>query len=461
MFCPNCGSEMKDGAVFCGNCGFKLDKSSNANLNNAPVKNKIRKKSFLGRFVKFLIFLIVVAGALFAYCKYQGIDIFDFVESKYLSLFDNQKHNVTEEKKPKEEYSGINVNNAKNSWIEYNGHDYHTDDKGNIEKNKWVGVYYLDNDGKVLKNAWSPVFDGHKYYLGEDGKYQKNKWIQSDDDWYYLDNNGHMLTDSWVDNKYYVDNKGKMVKNRVYNGIEFDENGLSKSSRDLTSQINNKKSVLDYPVNTLVDQMDTISLGKYEQDGNAVNGPEPIEWIIVAKGGNEALLVSKYILDNQSYNITGLYTTWENSTLRAWLNDSFYKAAFSDEDKNHIVTKLINNNKNLRYPKANSGNDTVDNVFLLSIDECGTYFGAPNLADCPKLATRGTNYAKTTNNRGGHLTVRDKNDWAIGNSQYWLRSTGASNSYAASIMQIGGIDLYGNMSDLVYLGVRPAIWVKY
>ena len=23
MFCPNCGKEMKDGAVFCSNCGYE------------------------------------------------------------------------------------------------------------------------------------------------------------------------------------------------------------------------------------------------------------------------------------------------------------------------------------------------------------------------------------------------------------------------------------------------------
>ena len=40
MFCPNCGNQMKEGAAFCSNCGFRKNGSSNKssgfNLNKIP-----------------------------------------------------------------------------------------------------------------------------------------------------------------------------------------------------------------------------------------------------------------------------------------------------------------------------------------------------------------------------------------------------------------------------------------
>ena len=40
MFCPNCGNQMKEGAVFCSNCGYRKEVSAskgiNFNINKMP-----------------------------------------------------------------------------------------------------------------------------------------------------------------------------------------------------------------------------------------------------------------------------------------------------------------------------------------------------------------------------------------------------------------------------------------
>ena len=40
MFCPNCGNQMKEGAVFCSNCGYRKEVSAskgiNFNINKIP-----------------------------------------------------------------------------------------------------------------------------------------------------------------------------------------------------------------------------------------------------------------------------------------------------------------------------------------------------------------------------------------------------------------------------------------
>lgn len=56
MFCPNCGNELNDGAVFCLNCGVKIGSAGesefvNQNGNQAASQNK-NYASNTGKFVR-------------------------------------------------------------------------------------------------------------------------------------------------------------------------------------------------------------------------------------------------------------------------------------------------------------------------------------------------------------------------------------------------------------------------
>lgn len=113
---------------------------------------------------------------------------------------------------------------------------------------------------------------------------------------------------------------------------------------------------------------DYIVFGRYEQDGNLDNGPEPIEWEIVSEGDGRMLLVSRYILDYQQYNIEQTDVTWETCSLRSWLNDDFINTAFSNAERDQILETTITNSD---HPLSGTegGNDTVDQIFCLSVDE--------------------------------------------------------------------------------------------
>ena len=76
---------------------------------------------------------------------------------------------------------------------------------------------------------------------------------------------------------------------------------------------------------------DTIKCGKYEQDNNLENGPEPIEWIDLDYDDqeNKSLLLSKYGLDASQYHADGGEITWEGCSLRNWLNWDFLNDAFT------------------------------------------------------------------------------------------------------------------------------------
>lgn len=94
------------------------------------------------------------------------------------------------------------------------------DSNGSYAKNEWKtsqGVsYYLDGEGNLAKNTW---IDG-TYYAGEDGSMTKESWIHVDENegsmksgWYYLGRNGKVEKNDWKTiekAKYSFDSDGRM-----------------------------------------------------------------------------------------------------------------------------------------------------------------------------------------------------------------------------------------------------------
>ncbi|MCH5265543.1 MAG: fibronectin type III domain-containing protein [Lachnospiraceae bacterium] len=117
---------------------------------------------------------------------------------------------------------------------------------------------------------------------------------------------------------------------------------------------------------------DCIYFGSYWQNdtnkdrkADTKDTKEPIKWRVLSVQGDDALLVSEYNLDCQPYHETAVEkigdVTWENCSLRGWLNSQFYQNAFSEAEQNAIKeTTLVN--EGVTGAKYN----TVDKVFLLS-----------------------------------------------------------------------------------------------
>lgn len=47
---------------------------------------------------------------------------------------------------------------------------------------------------------------------------------------------------------------------------------------------------------------DIVTFGHYDQDNNEDNGAEPIQWEVIDIQDGKALLLSRYVIDNASYN---------------------------------------------------------------------------------------------------------------------------------------------------------------
>lgn len=133
-------------------------------------------------------------------------------------------------------------------------------------------------------------------------------------------------------------------------------------------------------------------------------------------------------------------TTWDNSTLRAWLNEKFYNT-FTEEEK-ALIEKTHNINPDNNEYGTSGGNDTDDHIFLLSVDE-----------------------AKALDNE-----MRKCGRWySVRNQWWWLRSPGANSRYAAYVGKGGNIDKGGEgdidcAGDVVsntYGAVRPALNLRF
>lgn len=70
----------------------------------------------------------------------------------------------------------------------------------------------------------------------------------------------------------------------------------------------------------------------------------------------------------KQYHARDEYITWENCTLRAWLNDEFLATAFTEEEQRMIQTSIVSNEDNPKF-NTEGGSETEDKIFLLSIEE--------------------------------------------------------------------------------------------
>lgn len=191
-------------------------------------------------------------------------------------------------------------------------------------------------------------------------------------------------------------------------------------------------------------------LGHYEQDNKEINGTESIEWIALTQDNDEVLIISVLGLNALPYAQAQDYSDWEHSSVREWLNGSFYQNAFSDEEKEGIVLKEIVQHKNNDYPMCDQGENTVDNVFLLSTEEYIEYlyengnidvkyrYGIPSKYLKPKVQSEQSN---------------GKYCW------WWLRTSSRNNETACSVTAYGVPDNGYHDINFAKGLIRPAMWV--
>ena len=105
-------------------------------------------------------------------------------------------------------YCGADGVYVRNAWVKHNGNYYYMDANGLMKKNAWAGSYYLGADGVMKTNTFTP--DG--YYVGSDGAYYRNRWIKYENKYYYTNGTGLLVKNAWI-GAYYLGSDGVMYTN--------------------------------------------------------------------------------------------------------------------------------------------------------------------------------------------------------------------------------------------------------
>jgi len=196
------------------------------------------------------------------------------------------------------------------------------------------------------------------------------------------------------------------------------------------------------------------------------------KWLVLDVQGSNALIISEQILEQRDYH--GFY--WEKCSLRSYLNGEYYNNKFTAEEKARIIETRNSNPPNPWYGTT-GGAETIDKIFLLSLDEVVKYFGDSGdlknkkrkKADEEKSTVdvdKGIYDIVTFESPDGHLLNDKYNQARIAKEAdgkqwfWWLRSPGEDPSSAVIVLYDGEVNVegFGVLDDDV--GVRPALWIK-
>jgi hypothetical protein len=184
----------------------------------------------------------------------------------------------------------------------------------------------------------------------------------------------------------------------------------------------------------------SVSVGSTMLFGNYNYQGKPLEWLVLAVETGKALLITKDCVTEKAYNEEWDSVTWEKCTLRKWLNGDFLNATFSNSEKAQIVVSTVKNDDNAKYGTP-GGNDTRDQVFLLSLKEAERFFS--------KEAERF--FSKDNSRRAKY---KGKEAW------WWLRSPGYNSYFAAIVLAGGSVNGHGLNVNNQTAAVRPALWLN-
>ncbi len=216
----------------------------------------------------------------------------------------------------------------------------------------------------------------------------------------------------------YRDSLDKLAENEYAYGLELvDKGAYAKAAKAFTAAGTFKDSLAQ---GALAEKL----LVKNSKAGDIVK-LNNVKWRVLEITESKALLMKEDAIPPMPYHTKYEPITWENSSLRKWLNSEYLDQAFTQEERKGILLSSIVNEDNPIY-KTDGGNDTEDTVFLLSISEAVKYH---------------------------ELFSKFK-------SNSWLRTPGNNQSSAAFLSVDGSAMEYGYDVTGENIKVRPVLWMS-
>jgi hypothetical protein len=159
---------------------------------------------------------------------------------------------------------------------------------------------------------------------------------------------------------------------------------------------------------------------------------QPLEWGVLAIDQGTALLITTETVARLPYNEAPADSSWQQSSLRSWLNEDFYSAAFSTNQRQLITETDYQVLDAHQGVLATINPDNDDRVFLLSTEEA-------------------------------HALLKQNQTLAPiiqGDRQpFWFRAYDSAEGCIVGFYVDGSIGWNGDYTDDISASVRPALWV--
>lgn len=160
-------------------------------------------------------------------------------------------------------------------------------------------------------------------------------------------------------------------------------------------------------------------------------------WRVLEKTKTGLFLLSKFGITERAFNNNG-NVTWQDSSLRKYLNNGFIKNYF-DEIEGSMIRKASVAGKHWKWDKAKAEEIGKDKVFLLSGKDLGNYFTGTEDRIC---------YGIT----GGEISTIP--------CKWWLRDTTRKNVKPSTINKEGEVNNSGQTDSDENYFVRPVMWIE-
>ena len=107
--------------------------------------------------------------------------------------------------------AAVSTSTIKNQWKQVDGAWYYYNEQGEILKQTFWNSYYFHKDGKMASSEW--IYENnHWYYAKPSGTLAQNEWMTINQHWYIFNAQGILLTNQWKDT-YYLKPSGAMAEN--------------------------------------------------------------------------------------------------------------------------------------------------------------------------------------------------------------------------------------------------------
>lgn len=220
----------------------------------------------------------------------------------------------------------------------------------------------IDNDeAKKASSAWWLRTTAVRQYNGKNGEYP-----------YFVDEDGNFL----------------------YGKSAYQDMGIRPALWINTAMTGGKIELIDDSIwekksteteNGEFEAGDIIQLGKYPQNRFNNDEHQMLEWVILDIVGTKAIAITEECIDVKKYDESDEMLSWNETSLRNWLNEEFYKNTFSDKEKESIVLRDVKTRKTYDpndeiKPKPEFGceyDHSNDYVTVLSEEEVIQYMPEP------------------------------------------------------------------------------------